>query len=165
MKGRMQAAWVAIAILIAMSMLGCGGSESSSVASATTASKTKGRKWRKLHWEWHASLACKKGMEQADLVMHKAASRPPPKPPSASPDWESYGVPVRILLPTFRRTVAELEAIKPDTPDAYDYEHILERMRIELKEAEKNPTAPISSRPLKAAGKAAYVYGIHACLF
>jgi hypothetical protein len=161
----LKAAWVAIAILIALTATGCGESGSSSTASATTAAKAKGRKWIKLHWEWHASLACKKGMEQADEVMHRAAGKPAPHPPSASPSWERFRVPVKALLPTFRRTLDELEAIKPDAEDAYDYEHILERMRIELKEAEKNPTAPISSRPLKGSGKTAYVYGIHACLY
>ncbi len=164
MKRVLQAAWVSIAILLAIAAIGCGGSESSSAAAETTAAK-KGRKWKKLHWEWHASLACKKGMEQADVVMHKAAGEPTPKPPSASPDWESFEVPVKALLPTFQRTLVELEAIKPDGEDAYDYERILERLRIELKEAEANPSAPISSRPLKGAGKTAYVYGIHACLF
>jgi hypothetical protein len=165
MNRGLQAVWLAIAILIATAAVGCGESGSSSTASATTATAAKGRKWRKLHWEWHASLVCKKGMEQADLVMHKATGKPAPRPPSASPDWESFQVPVRVLLPTFRQTLADLEAIKPDTQDAYDYEHILERMRLELKEAAKNPTMPISSRPLKGAGKTAYVYGIHACLY
>jgi hypothetical protein len=165
MKRGLQAAWVALAMIIAVAAIGCGESGSSSTASATTAATTKGRKWRKLHWEWHASLACKKGMEQADLVMHRAAGQPAPQPPSSSPDWESFEVPVKALLPTFRQTLADLEAIQPDPQDAYDYEHILERMRLELTEAEKNPTAPISSRPLKGSGKTAYVYGIHACLY
>jgi hypothetical protein len=165
MKRGLQAVWLSVVVLFAVAAVGCGGTEAGSTASATSATKTKGRKWRKLHWEWHASLACKKGMEQADVVMHKAAGQPAPQPPSASPDWESFKVPVRVLLPTFRQTVAELEAIKPDGEDAYDYEHILERLRLELKEAEGNPTAPIGSRPLKGAGKTAYVYGIHACLY
>jgi hypothetical protein len=165
MKRGLQAASLGIVILLALVVIGCGGgSESSSTAAATTAAK-KGRKWRKLHWEWHASLACKKGMEEADVAMHRAAGKPAPHPPSASPDWEGFRVPVKALLPTFRQTLAELEAIKPDGEDAYDYEHILELLRGELKEAEKNPSAPISSRPLKGAGKSAYVYGIHACLY
>jgi hypothetical protein len=166
MKRELQAAWVGFVVLIAVFAIGCGSSsETTSSASETTATKTKGRKWRKLHWEWHASLACKKGMEQADVVMHKAAGDPAPQPPSASPDWESFKVPVKALLPTFRQTITDLEAIAPDGPDAYNYEQILERMRLELKEAERNPDAPISSRPLKGAGKTAYVYGIHACLY
>ena len=166
MKRGLQAMWVGVVVLIAAFAIGCGGgSEPSSNASETAATETKGRKWRKLHWEWHASLACKKGMEQADVVMREAAGEPAPQPPSASPDWESFEVPVKALLPTFRQTVADLEAIEPDGPDAYNYERILERMRLELKEAERNPDAPISSRPLKGAGKMAYVYGIHACLY
>jgi len=161
----LKAALLGAAILAIAAALGCGSSDNSSTAAETTTANAKGRKWKKLHWEWHATLACKKGMEQADVVMHKAAGEPPPKPPSASPDWESFKVPVRALLPTFQQTLADLEAIKPDGEDAYDYERILERMRIELKEAEKNPNAPISSRPLKGSGKTAYVYGIHACLY
>ncbi|HET7455148.1 MAG TPA: hypothetical protein VFJ76_06475 [Solirubrobacterales bacterium] len=153
------------AVLAIVAAVGCGSSESSSTATEATTAGAKGRKWKKLHWEWHASLVCKKGMEQADVLMHKASGKPAPKPPSASPDWESFQVPVKVLLPTFRQTWSELEAIEPDTEDAYDYERILERMRIELKEAEREPDAPISSRPLKGAGKTAYVYGIHACLF
>jgi hypothetical protein len=166
MKRGLQAAWIGVVIVLAVAAIGCGGgSEAGSTTAATTAAKTKGRKWKKLHWEWHASLACKKGMEQADVVMHEAAGKAAPQPPSASPDWESFKVPVKVLLPTFRQTADELEAIKPDGEDAYDYERILERLRIELKEAEKNPSVPISSRPLKGAGKTAYVYGIHACLY
>jgi hypothetical protein len=161
----LKAALVGAAILVVAVALGCGGGEDSSSAAETTKASAKGRKWKKLHWEWHASLACKKGMEEADLVMHKASGKPAPKPPSASPDWESFRVPVKALLPTFRQTLGELEDIEPDTEDAYDYERILERMRLELEEAEGNPGAPISSRPLKGAGKTAYVYGIHACLF
>ena len=168
MKRGLKAMWVSVALLLAVTAIGCGGGGgdgTSSTASATAAANSKGRKWRKLHWEWHASLACKKGMEQADVVMHKAAGQPAPKPPSASPDWESFKVPVKVLLPTFRQTRADLEAIEADGEDAYDYERILERLRLELKEAEKNPNAPISSRPLRGAGKTAYVYGIHACLW
>lgn len=164
MKRGLQAVWVVAVILFAVTAVGCGGSNNSSTA-AEAAPPHKGRKWQKLHWEWHASLACKRGMERADVVMHRVAGEPAPKPPSASPQWESFNVPVRVLLPTFQQTLADLETIKPDGEDAYDYERILERMRIELKEAEKQPDAPISSRPLRGAGKTAYVYGIHACLF
>jgi hypothetical protein len=164
MNGVSKVAWVGAAIVLAMMALGCGGSETSSTA-AETAASTKGRKWRKLNWEWHATLVCKKGMEAADVVMHEAAGEPLPGSPSASPDWESFKVPVRVLLPTFRRTAGELEAIEPDGADAYDYGKILERLRIELTQAEAEPNAPISSRPLSGAGKAAYVYGIHACLY
>ena len=161
----LKAAAVGAAILAVVAVIGCGGSDSSSTAAVAAKSEGKGRKWRKLHWEWHATLACKKGMEQADVAMHRAAGEPVPKPPSASPKWESFKVPVRALLPTFQQTLVDLEAIAPDGEDAYDYERILERMRIELKEAEKEPDAPISSRPLKGAGKTANVYGIHSCLF
>lgn len=168
MKRGLQAVWVGVVVSLALLAFGCGGGEETSSTASETASaatETKGRKWQKLHWEWHASLACKKGMEQADVVMHKAAGKPAPQPPSAAPDWESFKVPVKALLPTFRQTIADLEAIEADGPDAYNYDQILERMRTELKEAERNPEAPISSRPLKGAGKAAYVYGIHACLY
>lgn len=161
----LKAVAVGAAFLAVVAAIGCGGDGSSSTVAATGKTEVKGRKWRKLHWEWHASLACKKGMEQADLVMHEAAGKPPPRPPSAFPDWESFRVPVKVLLPTFRQTLAELEAIKADTADAYDYDRILERMRLELREAEKRPSAPISSRPLRGAGKTAFVYGIHACLY
>jgi hypothetical protein len=166
MKPRLKAACTSVAVLLVVAAVGCGAGEVGSTAAETAAAKTsKGRKWRKFHWEWQATLVCKKGMEQADLVIHKAAGKPAPKSPSASPEWESSKVPVRVLLPTFRQTADELGAINPDREDAYDYERILERLRIELKQAEKNPDAPISSRPLKGAGKTAYVYGIHACLY
>jgi hypothetical protein len=164
MNRMLKAACMGAMIALAVAAFGCGGSEPGSTVAETAAAK-KGRKWRKLHWEWHATLVCKKGMEQADVVMHKAAGNALPKPPSAAPDWESFQVPVKVLLPTFRQTADELEAIEPDQADAYDYGKLLDRMRIELKQAEAEPDAPISSRPLKGAGKAAYVYGIHACLY
>lgn len=97
--------------------------------------------------------------------MHKAAGKAVPSTPSASPNWESFNVPVRVLLPTFRWTAEELEEVDPDKQDIYDYDRILERLRMDLKQAERHPDAPISSRPLASAGKAAYVYGIHACLY
>jgi len=166
MNPGLKATCAGVAILLVLAAVGCGGGEGSTTAAETAAAKTgKGRKWRKLHWEWQATLVCKKGMEQADLVMHKAAGKPAPQPPSASPDWESFDVPVTVLLPTFRQTADELEQIEPDQQDAYDYEKILEMLRIELQQAESNPSAPVSSRPLRGAGKTAYVYGIHACLY
>jgi hypothetical protein len=155
--------WV-VAVVFAVAITGCGGSETESTAGTTAASKV-GRNKSKLRWEWHATMACKKGMEQADVVMHKAAGRPAPKPPSAAPDWESFKVPVKVLLPTFRQTAEELEEVEVDDQDVSDYGRLLEKLRMELKQAERHPDAPVSSRPLASAGKAAYVYGIHACLY
>jgi hypothetical protein len=159
-----KAKWLAASLVLVIVIVGCGGSESGSTASSPTISKDSRRK-SKLRWEWHATVACKKGMEQADVVMHKAAGKPVPAPPSAAPDWEGFKLPVRVLLPTFRQTTGELEEVEPDKQDVYDYEQILKRFRLDLRQAEKNPGAPISSRPLASAGKAAYVYGIHACLY
>lgn len=158
-----KATWLAALCALLLAMAGCGEGGGGSTASAP-ASKDSRRK-SKFRWEWHATVACKKGMERADAVMHKAAGQAVPSSPSAAPDWESFKVPVRALLPTFRRTADELEAVQPDKQDVYDYEQILKRFRLDLRQAERNPTAPISSRPLASAGKAAYVYGIHACLY
>lgn len=161
----LKAVALGVALALVVALAGCGGSESGSTTAAAAASSKDGRRKSKFRWEWHATVACKKGMERADVVMHKAAGKPAPSPPSAAPEWEGFKVPVRVLLPTFRRTAEELEAVEPDKQDAYDYDRILERLRTDLKQAEKHPDAPISSRPLAGAGKAAYVYGIHACLY
>lgn len=164
MNWALKAVWLGVAIAVVTAAIGCGGSESGSTTDSAAASKV-GRRKSKFRWEWHATVACKKGMERADVVMHKAAGEGVPSPPSAAPDWESFKLPVKVLLPTFRQTAKELENVEPDKQDAYDYDQILERLRTDLKQAESNPEAPISSRPLASAGKAAYVYGIHACLF
>jgi hypothetical protein len=70
-----------------------------------------------------------------------------------------------VVLPAFRRIASQLEALEPAKADAYDYNSFLRRLGEELKEAEAHPEAPISSRPLAGAGKQAYVWGLHACLF
>lgn len=157
-----KAAWVIAAIVLIAAAVGCGGSDSGSTAAET---KSQPRNLSKYHFIFHASIVCKKGLEQADVAMHKAAGEPPPKQPSSAPDWEGSKLPLKVVLPAFRRIATQLEALEPSKADAYDYNSFVSRLQQELKEAEAHPSAPISSRPLAGAGKQAYVWGLHACLF
>lgn len=160
----LKAALLGAAILAIAAALGCGGggSDSSSTAANT---ESKPRNLKKYDFIFHASILCKKGLEQADVAMHKAAGEPAPKKPSSAPDWESSKLPLKVVLPAFRRITSQLEALEPSQADAYDYESFVKRLQEELKEAEAHPEAPISSRPLRGAGKQAYIWGLHACLF
>jgi hypothetical protein len=158
-----QATTLGIVILLAMVAIGCGGGSESSSNAAETSSKP--RNLKKYDFVFHASIICKKGLEEADVAMHKAAGEPAPKQPSSAPDWESSKLPLRVVIPAFRRIAGQLEALEPSKADAYDYNSFVSRLQKELKEAEANPGAPISSRPLAGAGKQAYVWGLHACLF
>jgi hypothetical protein len=150
-----------IAILAIAVASGCGG-DSGSTAAGTNA---KPRNLKKYDFVFHASIVCKKGLEQADVAMHKAAGEAAPKQPSSAPDWEGSKLPLKVVLPAFRRIASQLEELEPSKADAYDYNSFVFRLKEELKEAEANPNAPISSRPLAGAGKQAYVWGLHACLF
>ena len=152
------------AAILAVALTGCGGSGTSRGAteSSAHAKRTFKEKYRFL---FHASIVCKKGLEEADVAMHKAAGEPAPKQPSSAPEWEGTKLPLKVVLPAFRRIADQLEALEPDKEDAYDYNSFVSRLQEELKEAEANPSAPISSRPLRGAGKQAYVWGLHACLF
>ncbi len=143
---------------------GCGGSGNSTNSAETAASGNQVRK-EKYRFLWKATQVCKRGLERADVVMHKAAGEPTPHPPSSAPDWESVNLPLRVVIPVFRQIAAELEELEPDKGDAYDYGNFLQRLRDDLKQVEKNPGRPISSRPFSDAGKVAYVWGLHACLF
>ncbi|HET7507839.1 MAG TPA: hypothetical protein VFJ53_05720 [Solirubrobacterales bacterium] len=161
----LKAAVLGAAILVIAAAVGCGegGGTTTEVAeSPAHARRTFKEKYRFL---FHASIVCKKGLEQADVAMHEATGEPAPKQPSSAPDWESSKLPLKVVLPAFRRIADQLSALEPDKEDAYDYESFIERLREELKEAEAHPEAPISSRPLRGAGKQAYVWGLHACLF
>ncbi|MGN6202657.1 MAG: hypothetical protein ACTHNY_09655 [Solirubrobacterales bacterium] len=160
----LQAALLGAAILAIAAALGCGGGGSDS---SSTAAKTdsKPRNLKKYDFVFHASILCKKGLEQADVAMHKAAGEPAPKQPSSAPDWESSKLPLKVVLPAFRRIAAELQGLEPSQADAYEYDSFVKRLQEELKEAEAHPDAPISSRPLRGAGKQAYIWGLHACLF
>jgi hypothetical protein len=162
MNRTLKAGLSGIAILAIAVAGGCGGSDSSSTAAEAEA---KPRNLKKYDFVFHASIVCKKGLEQADVAMHKAAGEAAPKQPSSAPDWEGSKLPLKVVLPAFRQIAAQLEALEPSKADAYDYNSFLSRLKEELKEAEANPTAPISSRPLAGAGKQAYVWGLHACLF
>jgi len=159
----LKAAWIGMAILVVV-LAGCGGSDSSSTQ-ATAEAPGKPRNLSKYDFIFHASILCKKGLEQADVAMHEAAGEPAPKQPSAAPDWEGSKLPLKVVLPAFRRIAGQLEALEPSKADAYDYDSFVTRLKKELKEAEAHPGAPISSRPLAGAGKQAYVWGLHACLF
>jgi hypothetical protein len=161
MNRMLKAAWVAAAILLVGLVAGCGGGDSASTKADTQA---KPRNVSKYDFVFHASIVCKKGLEQADVAMHKAAGEAVPKQPSSAPDWETK-LPLKVVLPAFRRIASQLEALDPPRADAYSYNSFVSRLKEELKEAEANPTAPISSRPLAGAGKQAYVWGLHACLF
>jgi len=159
-----KAAWVGVAIFLLAVATGCGSSDSSSTqAEAASASKSRSR--AKYDFVFRASIVCKKGLEQADVAIHKAAGEPVPKQPSSAPDWEGTKLPLKVVLPAFRRIASQLEALEPAKADAYDYNSFLSRLGEELKQAEAHPDAPISSRPLAGAGKQAYVWGLHACLF
>ena len=158
----LKAVWVGAAIVSIVLVVGCGESDSGSTAAET---KSKPRNLTKYDFVFHASIICKKGLEQADVAMHKAAGEPVPKPPSSAPDWEGTKLPLKVVLPVFRRIASGLKALEPAKADAYDYNSFLSRLEEELKEAEAHPDAPISSRPLRGAGKQAYVWGLHACLF
>jgi|GEM_PF-2479916 len=160
----LQAALLGAAILAVAAALGCGGGggDSSSTAAQT---ELKPRNLKKYDFVFHASILCKKGLEQADVAMHKAAGEPAPKQPSSAPDWEGSKLPLKVVLPAFRRITSQLEALEPSQADAYEYESFVKRLQEELKEAEAHPDAPISSRPLRGAGKQAYIWGLHACLF
>jgi hypothetical protein len=162
MNRGLQAIWGAALILVIGLAAGCaGGGDSTS----TQAEAKPPRNLTKYHFIFHASIVCKKGLEAADVAMHKAAGEPVPPQPSSAPDWEGVKLPLEVVLPAFRRIAAQLEALEPPKADAYDYDNFVSRLREELKQAEKHPDAPISSRPLSGAGKAAYVWGLHACLF
>jgi hypothetical protein len=154
---------MAVIALMAIAV-GCGSSDSASTQ-AETASSSKPRNVKKYDFIFHASIVCKKGLEQADVAMHEAAGEPAPKQPSSAPDWEGSKLPLKVVLPAFRRIATQLEALEPSKADAYDYDSFVSRLQKELKEAEAHPSAPISSRPLAGAGKQAYVWGLHACLF
>lgn len=158
LKGTLLATTI-ISIVVAS---GCGGSDSASTVPRTA---SKPRNLSKYDFIFHASILCKKGLQQADVAMHRAAGEPVPKQPSAQPDWESSKLPLKVVLPAFRRIAAQLATLEPAKADAYDYNSFVDRLREELKEAEAHPEAPISSRPLAGAGKQAYVWGLHACLF
>ena len=164
MNGLLRAACTGVAIFLVAAAAGCGGGESSSTAAATDSS-SKPRSRGKYDFVFRASIVCKKGLEQADVAMHKAAGAPAPKQPSSAPDWEATKLPLRVVLPAFRRITGQLEALEPSKADAYDYNSFVSSLQEELKEAEAHPGAPISSRPLRGAGKQAYVWGLHACLF
>jgi hypothetical protein len=157
-----KAALLAAAILSIAVAVGCGSSGSGTTAAETAAEP---RNLSKYDFIFHASILCKKGLEQADIAMHKAAGEPVPKQPSSAPDWEDSRLPLKVVLPAFRRITAQLEALEPAKEDAYDFNSFVSRLDDELKEAEARPDAPISSRPLAGAGKQAYVWGLHACLF
>jgi hypothetical protein len=153
------------AAILAVALSGCGGSEGTSTEAAESASQGQRTFKEKYRFLFHASIVCKKGLEQADVAMHEAAGEPAPKQPSSAPDWESSKLPLKVVLPAFRRIAEQLEALEPDKEDAYDYNSFVSRLQEELKQAEAHPEAPISSRPLAGAGKQAYVWGLHACLF
>jgi hypothetical protein len=152
-----------VAVLLIALAAGCGGGDSSSTQAEAGAKPP--RNQTKYHFIFHASIVCKKGLEAADVAMHKAAGEPIPPQPSSAPDWEGVKLPLRVVLPAFRRISAQLQGLEPPKADAYDYDNFVSRLQEELKQAEKYPNAPISSRPLSGAGKAAYVWGLHACLF
>lgn len=155
-----------VAVLIVWALLGCGSGDATTEPSKNTAARArKAHAIKKLRWEWDATIACKKGMERADLVMHEAAGESAPHPPSSAPDWGSFKLPVKVLLPTFRQTVSELVAVKTLPQESRSFENALEKMREDLKWAERHSSAPISSRPLASGGRALAVYGIHACLY
>jgi hypothetical protein len=158
----LKAAWAGAAILLVGLVAGCGGGDSASTPADTEA---KPRNETKYDFVFRASIVCKKGLEQADVAMYKAAGEPVPKQPSSAPDWEGSKLPLEVVLPAFRRIASQLEALDPPKADAYDYNSFLSRLKEELQEAEANPKAPVSSRPLAGAGKQAYVWGLHACLF
>jgi hypothetical protein len=162
MKRVLKAAVLGAAILAIGVVTGCGGGDSGSTAAETNAEP---RNLKKYDFIFHASIVCKKGLEQADVAMHKAAGEPAPKQPSSAPAWEGSKLPLKVVLPAFRQIASQLEALEPSKADAYDYNSFLSRLQKELKEAEAHPGAPISSRPLAGAGKQAYVWGLHACLF
>jgi len=149
------------AILVVAVLAGCGSDSASTAPEA----EAKPRNLKKYHFIFHASIVCKKGLEQADVAMRKAAGEPVPKQPSSAPNWEGSKLPLKVVLPAFRRIASQLEALEPSKADAYDYNSFVSRLQKELKEAEAHPSAPISSRPLAGAGKQAYVWGLHACLF
>jgi hypothetical protein len=163
MSDQLRGITVAVAVLLVALVAGCGGGESSSTQAA--AEERPPRNLTKYHFIFHASIVCKKGLEAADVAMHRAAGEPIPPQPSSAPDWEAVKLPLRVVLPAFRRIGAQLDALEPPKADAYDYDNFVSRLQEELKQAEKHPGAPISSRPLSGAGKAAYVWGLHACLF
>jgi hypothetical protein len=164
MERVLKAAWVGAAIFLLALAAGCGSTDSASTSSQAKA-ESKPRNLKKYDLIFHASTICKKGLEQADVAMHKAAGEPAPTPPSSAPAWESSKLPLNVVLPAFRRIASQLETLEPEKADAYDYNSFLTRLKDELKEAEAHPGAAISSRPLRGAGKQAYVWGLHACLF
>jgi hypothetical protein len=160
----LKAGWLG-AVILAIAVAGCGGGGEASTDAGETPSPARQTFKAKYRFLFHASIVCKKGLEQADVAMHRAANEPVPKQPSSQPDWESSKLPLTVVLPAFRRIADQLDALEPDKEDAYDYNSFVSRLREELKEAEAHPEAPISSRPLAGAGKQAYVWGLHACLF
>jgi hypothetical protein len=153
------------ATILAIAVTGCGGGGGTSSEDKESPSHARQTFKAKYRFLFHASIVCKKGLEQADVAMHRAANEPAPKQPSSQPDWESSRLPLTVVLPAFRRIADQLDALEPDKEDAYDYNSFVSRLREELKEAEAHPEAPISSRPLAGAGKQAYIWGLHACLF
>src|SRR3954468_15460637 len=110
MNRMLKAAWLGTAILAVSLGTGCGGSDSSSGQAVPTAG-SKARNLTKYNFVFHASIVCKKGLEQADVAIHKAAGEPIPKQPSSAPDWEGTKLPLKVILPAFRRIASQPEAL------------------------------------------------------
>src|SRR5436305_13380295 len=119
MNGVLKAAWVGAAIFLLALAGGCGSSDSTSTQAR---GESKPRNLKKYDFVFHASIVCKKGLEQADVAMRRAAGEPAPKQPSSAPDWEGSKLPLKVVLPAFRRIAAQLEALEPSKADAYDYD-------------------------------------------
>jgi hypothetical protein len=164
MKWGLQPVWVGVVVLIAVVASGCGGSDGDG-AKPAAATVNANYKEEKFDLATAATQICKQGLEQADVAMHSAANQPVPKKPSPAPDWEAVELPVKVVLPAFRRMAWRLGRIKPPAGDEGSYARIMERFRIDLRQVEKHPDRPISSGPFRDVGKAAYAYGIHDCLF
>jgi hypothetical protein len=89
--------------ILAIAVSGCGGGEDANSEGEERASHARQTFKAKYHFLFHASIVCKKGLEQADVAMHRAANEPAPKHPSSQPDWESSKLPLAVVLPAFRR--------------------------------------------------------------
>lgn len=171
MKGR--GSWVVAAACLAAAAIlfgGCGSSDSSSNADATTtgnetkeASSVPTGPLTKAEFVKEANRICHQGLSKKDTALSAAINELPPATKRNSREAAAK-VAVLAILGIYGEIIEQLAELSPPKEDEAGAKLIVQKYEAAMEGAEKDPTSALNENPFQAGDKAAETYGVTSCI-
>lgn len=151
---RQRVSVLAVAAVVALVILGCGSSDSTSTG--TPASLTKNQ------FVERSDKICERRLEEKDAAV-KAALKKLSSSEIANPSAQGLEELGESIIPPMQKLVAELREMPAPVKDEIAVDGFISKLEAGLKKAEADPGGLAQNDPFEEAAKAARAYGLKGC--